>query len=125
MTARVTLTAKEAAALGLAPPRRSKYGARKVVIDGVTFDSAKEARRYGELKVLEAAGEITDLVLQPSFDLLVLGGAKVGTYRADFGYVDCHTKERVTEDCKGMRTSIYKLKKKIVEAVYNIMILET
>ena len=48
---------------------RNKYGARKTVIDGITFDSKREAIRYQELKLLERAGEIKDLELQPKYIL--------------------------------------------------------
>ena len=51
--------------------RRGKYNARKVEIDGITFDSLKEANRYSELKLLEKAGLIKDLTLQPRFNLKV------------------------------------------------------
>ena len=47
--------------------RRAKYGNTKVKVDGITFDSKAEARRYGELKLLERAGEITSMELQPTF----------------------------------------------------------
>jgi hypothetical protein len=100
----------------------SKYHNRKIDIDGVTFDSKREANRYLELKFLQAAGEIQDLILQPSFELRVDGGKVVGKYFADFKYrVGMKV---VIEDAKGVRTDVYRLKKKIVEAVYGIKIVE-
>ncbi len=110
----------------LAKPRKSKYGAIKTEVNGITFDSKKEAKRYIALRQMEDAGEIRDLQLQPKFDLVV-NGVKVGKYVADFKY--CLKRpdrwEAVVEDCKGMKTPVYRLKKKIVEAMYSIGILET
>ena len=104
-------------------PRPPKYGNRKTVVDGITFDSAKEAKRYGELKVLQRAGEITSLELQPRFPI-VINGVKVCTYVADFGYVD-QIGSPVVEDCKGFKTREYTLKRKLMKAVHGIDILET
>jgi hypothetical protein len=102
----------------------SKYNAIKTVIDGVKFDSRKEAARYQELKYLQMAGEIQDLILQPSFELIVQGGVVVGKYFADFKY-RMGTKV-VIEDVKSSatKTTVYRLKKRIVEAVHHIKITE-
>ena len=101
---------------------RNKYRAIKAVVDGITFDSKKEARRYGQLKLLARAGEISELKLQPRFDLIV-NGCKCGFYKADFEYIE--DGKRVVEDVKGMKTPIYNLKKKLVKAIYGIDIFET
>ncbi len=66
---------------------RSKYGNQKTEVDGIVFDSKKEAKRYGELKRLEAAGEIHDLRRQVPI-ACVVNGVKVCTYRADFVYLE-------------------------------------
>lgn len=100
----------------------SKYKAVKVEIDGIKFDSKKEGRRYRQLKLLEKAGEISNLSLQPRFDLIV-NGAKCGFYKADFKYTE--NGKEVIEDVKGMLTPVYRLKKKLVKAIYNIDIFET
>lgn len=114
-------------------PKPSKYRNRQTVVDGIRFDSAKEARRYGELKAAETAGLISDLELQPEF-LLEIGGRPVlqksrgypngrrVKYVADFRY----TRDgiAVIEDVKGMKTPLYKLKKAVVEAIYGIKIQE-
>lgn len=100
----------------------SKYHNKKTEVDGIVFDSRREASRYLELKILERAGEIQDLILQPSFDLIVQGGKKVGKYYADFRY--SMGEKSVVEDAKGAKTAVYKLKKRIVEAVYGIKIVE-
>lgn len=104
--------------------RRSKYGAVRVVIDGIPFDSTREGERYGELKRLRDAGIIADLELQPRFPLTV-NGITIGHYVADFRYVDRERGVVVTEDVKGVRTPVYRLKKKLVEALYGIEITET
>ena len=101
---------------------RSKYNAKKCVIDGIKFDSLKEGRRYQQLKLLEKAGEIENLELQPKYDLMV-NSKRVGFYKADFRYIE--NGELVVEDVKGMKTPIYNLKKKMVKAIYNIDIKET
>jgi hypothetical protein len=98
----------------------SKYRAVKTAIDGVIFDSKKEAARYQELKLMERAGLISELEMQPEFELIPAYSTKDGqkvrkiVYRADFRYMDRATKTRIVEDVKGMKTAIYKLKKKIL-----------
>lgn len=121
-----------------------KYNAKRTVVDNITFASKAEAKRYGELKMLEKAGEIRGLVLQPWFVLCVpmLGPLAVedfnkaplsnerviiGRYVADFMYERPRSLgwwERVVEDVKGMKTDTYKLKKKMFEAQYGISITE-
>lgn len=108
-----------------APPAYHKYRAKKTVIDGVTFASKKEARRYGVLKKLEMAGEIEGLSLQPQYDLHTKNGVKVCAYRPDFVYLDKKTGLLVIEDCKGFLTDIYRLKRKWMLLEYGIEILET
>lgn len=124
---------------------RSKYGVRidasgkaARTIDGHLFDSLKEAKRYGELKLAERAGLVWDLELQPRFVLKVastsgqlmraakvnagLFDGKIGEYRGDFKYHDCGG--IVVEDVKGFKTPLYRWKKKHVEAQYGITIRE-
>ncbi|MBZ0158440.1 MAG: DUF1064 domain-containing protein [Alphaproteobacteria bacterium] len=103
------------------PPSRNKFGARKTVVDGIRFDSAREARRYQELCLLEKTGQIQDLALQVPF-IIEVGGKKICTYRADFCYTE--KGERIVEDVKGHRTREYILKKKLTEAIYGIQIRE-
>jgi len=103
--------------------RKSKYAAIPTVVDGIRFASKREARRYGELRLLERAGEIASLELQPTFPCVV-SGAKVCTYIADFAYTS-EAGKRVVEDVKGVKTPVYRLKKKLVEAIYqNVTIVE-
>lgn len=100
-----------------------KYHARAVVRDGVRFDSTAEADRYAALRWLEKAGQIRDLERQPVF-ALVVNGQKVGNYRGDFAYTVVATSERITEDVKGVRTPVYRLKKKLVAALHGVAIAE-
>lgn len=106
----------------VAKQKRSKYGNRKTEVDGIRFDSSAEAKRYGELKLLEAQGAIVELQLQPRFPLMV-NGEKVGTYSADFQYRDSNGR-LVVEDVKGMPTTVYRLKKRLMKAVHGIDIQE-
>jgi len=102
----------------------SKYRAKKTVVDGITFDSKAEAKRYRELKLLERAGEITHLELQPKFVLqpkFEKNGVKYRTitYAADFMYCDFASGGQVVvEDVKGMRTQQFELRRKLFEAKY-------
>lgn len=96
----------------------SKYNAKKTIIDGIKFDSRKEARRYQELMLMQKAGVIKDLALQPNFLLQEKFKYQGKTQRkieyiADFMYWDCEKSCCVVEDVKGMKTDVYKLKKKL------------
>ena len=96
-------------------------------MDGLTFPSKKEAKRYSELKALEAAGEIRGLELQPTFDLYTFSGGTfvaVCKYKADFRYLDMRSKRWIVEDVKGMLTPIYRLKRKWLKLQNGIEIVE-
>lgn len=101
----------------------SKYHAKKTEVQGVIFDSKKEATRYQELLLLERAGQIVELELQPRFDLVV-NNQKIGFYKGDFRYKDVETGNSIIEDVKGMKTPVYNLKRKLVKALYGIDIVE-
>jgi len=101
--------------------RRLKYGNQKTVIDGITFDSKKEGNRYAELKMLQMAKEISQLEVQPRFDCRIRG-KHICNYFADFKYYDHKQNIWVVEDVKGVQTAVFKLKKKLVEALYPIEI---
>ena len=100
-----------------------KYHNKKIVIDNIKFDSKKEGNRYKQLKLLEKAGLIKDLELQPAF-LLQPNFKKNGKtnrkieYIADFKYYDIEAKKWIVEDTKGFKTDVYKLKKKLFEYKY-------
>ena len=102
----------------------TKYHAKKTSIDGYTFDSLAEANRYQQLKLLKQAGEIDELAVHPSFDIVV-NGCKVCKYIADFYYFDHQKGEHIVEDVKGVKTAVYRLKKKLMKAVHGIDIYET
>jgi hypothetical protein len=102
--------------------RKNKYGNKRTELDGITFDSMKEAGRYGELKLLQAAGEISDLKIKHRY-LLKVNGIRVCEYEDDFSYLE--RGKRIVEDTKGMRTDLYKLKKKLMRACLGIEIRET
>lgn len=106
---------------------RNKYGNRRTEVDGISFASAKEARRYGELKLLERAGGIVELQIQPRFPLVV-NGVKVCTYVGDFSYWPTNASgvlgERVVEDAKGFKTPEFKLKAKLFQAIHGFPVRE-
>lgn len=115
--------------LRLSATRAHKYGAKPTQVDGIRFDSKKEARRYMELTLLQKAGAIQGLELQPVFPLWVSSTVhqraeptKIGEYHGDFSY--WIGLERVVEDVKGYKTPLYRWKLKHVEAQYGIKIQE-
>lgn len=118
----MTRAAQALAAALAEQPKPSKYRNRKTKVDGITFASAREARRYGQLKLMERAGEITDLVLQPKFPLDV-NGKPVCRYVADFGY-RTRTGARIVEDAKGFRTKEYAIKAMLFAAIHGFPITE-
>lgn len=118
----------------------SKYGNKKVVRNGITYDSQKEANRHAILKMLERSGKISDLQRQVKFVLIPAqyepdtvgkrGGVKRGkllerecSYIADFVYTE--DGKQVVEDSKGFRTADYKIKRKLMLHVHGIKIKET
>lgn len=118
----------------------SKYHSRKITADGMTFDSAKEYRRWKDLQLLERAGEISGLQRQAKYVLIPpqrepdrvgpKGGRKPGrllerecAYYADFVYIKGG--HEVVEDVKGVKTPEYKIKKKLMLWVHGIRIHET
>lgn len=99
-------------------PRKSKYGNKKVTtLTGEKFDSKKEAARYAALQMLEKAGKVKFIQRQVPFPIEV-NGHHICKYIADFVYLDCETMDNVIEDAKGVKTDVYKLKKKLVKAVH-------
>ena len=108
--------------------RGSKYNAKKTVVDGIEFDSAKEAKRYAKLRDMADAGKIQCLCLQVPFELLPsfeCDGVKYRgmKYVADFVYY--RNGKIVVEDCKGFKTAEYKLKKKLMAYINHINIKES
>lgn len=109
----------------------SKYHARKTTVDGITFDSRKEANRWTELRLMEKAGMIKDLERQKPFELIPSQKdpdtgktiERACYYLADFVYTE--NGNIVVEDCKGVKTDVYILKRKIMLYRYGIRIRET
>ena len=102
----------------------SKYHAKKTVFDGITFDSYKEAQRYAILKILEKQGHIENLQRQVKYELIPKQkGERAAFYVADFVYKE--NGQEVVEDCKGFRTDVYKIKRKLMLKTYGIRIRET
>lgn len=101
----------------------SKYNNKRVMLDGINFQSQREATRYAELKLLERAKVIKDLKLQPRY-VLQDGFTKNGkrhrpiTYIADFEYYDNEKQKTIIEDVKGYKTEVFKIKQKIFEFKY-------
>ena len=106
----------------------SKYGNRKITLNGIPFDSQKEAARWQELTLLQRAGQISGLKRQVKFELLPsqkVNGEVVErpvNYVADFVYTE--NGETVVEDTKGFRTKEYILKRKMLLWFYGIQIME-
>lgn len=107
----------------------SKYHSTPVEVNGIRFDSKREANRWFELRMLERAGKIEKLKRQVKY-LLIPSQYRDGkcierecSYLADFVYVkDGHL---VVEDCKGFRTPEYKIKRKLMLQLYDIRLVET
>lgn len=108
-------------------PKPSKFHNVRAEVDGIMFDSKKEARRYKDLKLDLAAGNIQQLETHPSYEMHV-NGQLICKYEADFSYYergDDRTFRRVIEDVKGHRTREYIIKKRLMKAIYDIEIRET
>jgi hypothetical protein len=102
----------------------NKYHNIKTIVDGIKFDSRKEANHYCELKLLQKTGIISDLKLQPRY--LLQNAFKYNgkieraiEYVADFEYVE--KGKVIVVDCKGMRTDVYKLKRKLFLYRYDLV----
>ncbi len=91
-------------------------------MDGITFHSKKESRRYEILRDMLRDGLISDLRLQKSYQITI-NGKKICRYIADFVYIQDGAE--IVEDVKGRLTDVYKLKKKLMNACLNIDIYET
>lgn len=106
----------------------AKYGNRKIVRDGIEFDSIKECQRYCELKLMQRAGVISDLKLQVPFELIPtqrIDGKVVEQavkYIADFVYKQ--DGQTVVEDTKGYKTDKYIMKRKMMLFFHGIRIRE-
>lgn len=109
----------------------NKYRNKKIVIDGIKFDSEKEANRYCQLRILLRAGEISELELQKPFVLIPAQRGADGKvieravkYIADFYYRDNRRNRYVVEDTKGVRTDDYIIKRKLMLYIHKLKIKE-
>lgn len=107
----------------LISPRKGRYNVKRVEVEGLIFDSADEAKRYHILKSDEATGLIRDLRMQVAYPYAE-NGKHCFTYKSDFNYIIVATGHEVVEDVKGVKTPVYNLKKKLIEARYGIEITE-
>jgi hypothetical protein len=108
----------------LKKPKASKYKNKKVELDGITFDSIKESKRYLELRARKIAGEIKYLEVHFPFELKI-GDGKICTYEADFVYEE--NGKMIVEDVKSSytrRLAVYRLKKKLMKELRGIEIQE-
>ena len=106
-------------------PKKSKFNNRKTVLDGRTFDSEKEAKRYKVLSLMEACGEISELECQAKYEFWI-NGVRIGSYRADFRYKKKDGLIEV-EDVKSPITrqdEAYRLRKRLLKALHGIDITE-
>lgn len=105
------------------PKKKSKYSNTKTEVDGIVFDSVKEANRYKELRLLLKVGEIGLLKRQVEYELNP-GGSYSLKYISDFEYTIAATGEQVVEDVKGFRTKEYLKKRRLMKKVHGIEIVE-
>jgi hypothetical protein len=116
----MTRASQQLAAAMKAGKRKNKFGAKKTVLDGRTFDSKAEAKFVAELRQREKAGEVGGVELQRPFPLMAPSGQIVGVYKADAAFWD-HVADRFRViDVKGHDTALSKWKRKHVKAQYGI-----
>jgi hypothetical protein len=108
-------------------PKKSKYGNRKIVVDGIKFDSKREAKRWAALQTLDRFGTISQLerqvpyVLAPAVRLHDETRLKPAIrYVADFRYFDISAGCFVVEDVKGLETDVSRLKRHLMKSVHGI-----
>jgi len=109
----------------------NKYHAKKTVYDNITFDSQKEGARYLELKMLEKAGKISHLTVQPKYKLasphctVAYPNGRVAIYTPDFSYLSYDDNTLIVEDVKGGKgtmTEASKLRMAVFSALYGIQV---
>ncbi len=100
--------------------RGNKYGAKRTVVDGISFDSKREAEVYSDLKLLEREGSISSFERQRKFNLIV-NGQIIGTYKADFAFIDHDQDGRLrVVDVKGVVSREFARTQKHIKALYGI-----
>lgn len=106
---------------------RLKYGNKRTEVDGIVFDSRKEAEYYIHLKEMEKVGIVSNIILQPRYELIpafTKNGVKYRKmeYVADFQYDK--DGEIIVVDVKGYKTDVYNLKHKLFEYLYPDLTIE-
>jgi len=125
-TRRISVESKNTDKSNKGPAKRSKYNAKKVLINGIEFDSKIEGQRYLFLLEQQKKGNINNLTLQEKF-VLKIKDEVICTYLSDFSYTvlfDGSSASKVVEDVKGVKTPVYRLKKKLMKAILGIDIRE-
>jgi len=119
MTSRLSAAEFRAIQQAEGAERPSKYRNRKTTVDGIRFDSKREAQYYSSLKQLERAGQVFEVELQKPYALTV-NGQLVCTYRCDFAFYDAIQKRNRVVDIKGVATKDFNIKRKLMRAIYGI-----
>lgn len=104
-------------------PKKNKFGARKTVVDGITFASRAEAKFYSQLKLREQAREVGLVELQRPFALIGPDGMLITTYRCDFAFYDYVEDRFRVLDVKGgkaTQTDTFRLKRKMMKSFLGI-----
>ena len=99
--------------------RRNKYNAKRTSVDGYMFDSMREAHHYGDLKLMERAGELSGIEVHPVYPIEI-NGMRICAVEADFRFVQRGTIR--VQDVKGMDTALSKIKRKLVKAIHGVEI---
>ncbi len=108
------------------PNKESKYHNKLTIVEGIKFDSKKESQRYLDLRMMQKFGLISKLEIQKRYDFKI-NDFLVTYYKADFTYFNKEGKY-IVEDVKSeitRKNTVYRIKKKLMKAIYNIEILET
>jgi hypothetical protein len=120
VTSQEHISRQDFQALQAKPAKRQKYNAKRVLLDGICFDSKAESRYYAELKIRERQGEVTDIELQRRFDLMV-NGSLAAVYVADFCFFDRLTRCRRVVDVKGAPvTRDFRIKQNLMKSIFAI-----
>ena len=102
--------------------RKNKYNNKRITIDNITFDSIAEARRYGQLAMLQRAGLISKLTPHPEYKIK-LNDVEICKVILDFSYRDEKSGLMVIEDVKGEDKPMSRLKRKLVQAAHDIKVI--
>lgn len=97
--------------------RTNKFNAIRTKVNGIMFDSKMEAERYNQLRLMQSAGMIFNLALQPQFQIS-LNGIMICKYICDFLYQETPKGRLIAEDVKGRPTPVFRLKWKLATAQY-------